>query len=48
MNISIGEKKVFSGAAPRQVRLKDYHRPGGVTGGIRADILVDGEDQGCS
>ena len=34
MNISIGEKKVFGGAAPRQVRLRDYRRPGGVTGGV--------------
>lgn len=34
MNISIGEKKVFGGAAPRQVRLKDYCRPRGVTRGV--------------
>ena len=34
MNISIGEKKVFGGAAPRQVRLKDHCRPGGMTGGV--------------
>ena len=34
MNISIGEKKVFGGAAPRRVRLRDYRRPGGVTGGV--------------
>ena len=34
MNISIGEKKVFGGAAPRQVRLKEYCRPGGVTRGV--------------
>lgn len=26
MNISIGEKKVFGGVAPRQERLKDYRR----------------------
>jgi len=31
MNISIGEKKVFGGTAPHQVRLKDYCRPGGMT-----------------
>ena len=31
MNISIGEKKVFGGTAPRQVWRKDYYRPGGVT-----------------
>ena len=34
MNISIGEKKVFSGAAPHQVRLRDYRRLGGVTRGV--------------
>jgi len=34
MNISIGEKKVFGGAAPHQVRLKDYCRPGGMTRGV--------------
>ena len=37
MNISIGEKKVFGGAAPRQERLKDYRRPGGVTMGALCD-----------
>ena len=36
MNISIGEKKVFGGAAPRYKRLKDYRRCRGVTGGIKA------------
>jgi len=34
MNISIGEKKVFGGAVPRQVRLEDYRKPGGVIGVI--------------
>jgi hypothetical protein len=34
MNISIGEKKVFGGAAPRQVRLKEYCRSGGMTHGV--------------
>jgi len=34
MNISIGEKKVFGGTAPRQVRLKDFYRPGVVTRGV--------------
>jgi len=38
MNISIGEKKVFSGAAPRQVRLKDYYRPRGVTHGVPMSV----------
>jgi len=33
MNISIGEKKVSSGAAPRYKWLEDYHRCRGVTGG---------------
>jgi len=36
MNISIGEKKVFSGAAPRYKRLEDYRKCRGVTVGIRA------------
>jgi len=35
---------VFSGAAPRQARLKDYRRPGGMTGGIRAGELNRGVD----
>ena len=35
MNISIGEKEVFGGAASRHKRLKDYRRCWGVTGGIR-------------
>jgi len=36
MNISIGEKKVFGGAAPCYKRLKDYRRCRGMTVGIRA------------
>ena len=38
MNISIGERKVFGGAAPRQEWLKDYSWPGGVTVDIRANL----------
>jgi len=34
MNISIGEKKVFGGAAPRYKRLEDYRRCRGVIGGL--------------
>ena len=30
MNVSIGEKKAFSGAAPRYKRLEDYRRCRGV------------------
>ena len=41
MNISIGEKKVFGGAAPRYKRLEDYHRCRGMTGGIRARCARD-------
>lgn len=40
MNIRIGEKKVFGGDAPRQVRLKDYRRPGGMTGGVAITASV--------
>lgn len=36
MKISIGEKKVFGGAAPRHKWLKDYCKCGGMIGGIRA------------
>jgi len=39
MNISIGEKKVFGGAAPRYKWLEDYCRCRGVTGGIRFGVL---------
>ena len=40
MNISIGEKKVFGGAAPRYKRLKDYRRCRGVIVGIRAWLMT--------
>jgi len=47
MNISIDEKKVFGGAAPRLVQLKDYCRLGAMTGGIRARLeLVIEADSG--
>ena len=36
MNVSIGEKKVFGGAAPCYKRLEYYRRCRGVIGGIRA------------
>lgn len=43
MNVSIGDKKVLGSAAPFQERLKDYHRPGSVTVGIRAvDLGIEG------
>jgi len=41
MNISIGERKVFGGAAPHQVRLKDYHRPGGVTSRVEITDSIE-------
>ena len=31
MNVSIGEKKAFGGAAPCYKRLEDYHRCRGMT-----------------
>jgi len=40
MNISIGEKKLFSGATPHQVRLKDYCRPRGVTRGVPMSLAL--------
>jgi len=40
MNISIGEKKVFGGVAPRQVWLKDYYRPGGMTHGVPMSLAL--------
>jgi len=36
MNVSIGEKKAFGGAAPCYKWLEDYCRCRGVTGGLRA------------
>ena len=43
MNISIGEKKVFGGVAPRLARLEDYCRLGGVIVGIRARLELVSE-----
>lgn len=34
MNISIGEKKLFNGAAPRYKQLKDYCRCRSVIAGV--------------
>ena len=42
MNISIGEKKVFGGAAPRYKWLEDYRRCRGMTGGIKARLFMTG------
>jgi len=42
MNISIGEKKVFGGAAPCQELLKDYRRPRDVTGPL-CTTTTDGQ-----
>ena len=39
MNVSIGEKKEFGGAAPCYKQLEDYRRCRGMTGGIRAADL---------